>query len=530
MDQAITNIVIVGGGAAGWITAGLLAAEHNADKGKLAAVPKLNITLVESPDVPTIGVGEGTWPSMRNTLDKIGISETDFIRECDASFKQGSRFIGWQHDPSANDLPAPLSKNQYLHPFTLPHGHLELDLCAFWLAHSHEVTFANAVSSQEALTQLGLAPKTIATPDYHFQNNYGYHLDAGKFGQMLMRHCTTHLGINHYYDHVVAIHEHANGDIASIQCEKQGVIEGDLFVDCTGLASLLLGKHYQVPFLSQKSVLFNDSALAIQVPYTDPCSPIASCTHSTAQANGWIWDIGLPHRKGIGYVYSSEHTNDSQAEKTLRHYLGSDALISTNTDIRKLSINPGYHAKCWQNNCIAIGMAAGFIEPLEASALALIEWSASSLAQQLPSHRQVMDTIASRINNRYQQHWQQIIDFLKLHYVLSARKQDAYWRDHRDSKTIPDSLQAMLELWQYQVPSQLDISYKEALFPAASFQYVLYGMGFKTRLPTHTKPSQQQLAHKLFNENQQKIQNLSQVLPTNRQLLDKVRQFGFAKL
>ncbi|WP_445773336.1 tryptophan halogenase family protein [Shewanella sp.] len=527
MQKPITQIVIVGGGTAGWITAGLLAAEHNVDKGILAHSPKLNITLIESPDVATIGVGEGTWPSMRSTLSKIGIDENDFIRRCDASFKQGSRFIDWRFDTNTTQ------SNSYLHPFSLPHGHQELDLCPFWLPHSEQVSFAQAVCSQEVLSQLGLAPKTISTAQYHFQNNYGYHLNAGKFSQLLTEHCTQKLGVNHIYDHVERIINNEQGDIETLVTKQHGDISGQLFIDCTGVKSLLLGEHLQVPFLCQKSVLFNDSALAVQVPYDSPSSPIASCTHSTAQTNGWIWDIGLPTRKGVGYVYSSSHSNDNQAEQVLRDYLTANGTSNESFSMlepRKLNINPGYHAKCWQNNCIAIGMAAGFIEPLEASALALIEWTASTLAQQLPPNRQVMDTIAERVNLRYQQHWQQIIDFLKLHYVISQREADAYWRDHRDSSSIPERLQAQLDLWRYQAPSQHDISYKEALFPAASFQYVLYGMGFQTQWPQHVKPSMQQLAQRLFTDNQQRTQALSKSLPTNRALLDKVAQYGFPKL
>ncbi|WP_350431269.1 tryptophan halogenase family protein [Shewanella sp. H8] len=528
MQKPITQIVIVGGGTAGWITAGLLAAEHNVDKGVLAHDPKLTITLIESPDVATIGVGEGTWPSMRSTLSKIGIDENEFIRRCDASFKQGSRFINWRHD-SVNK-PSKTQSDSYLHPFSLPHGHQELDLCPFWLPHADQVSFAEAVSSQEVLTQLGLAPKAISSPQYHFQNNYGYHLNAGKFSQLLSEHCTQKLGVKHIRDHVCQIVNTDQGDIDKLITKEHGEISGQLFIDCTGAKSLLLGEHLQVPFLCQKSVLFNDSALAVQVPYVNEDSPIASCTHATAQPNGWIWDIGLPTRKGVGYVYSSSHTNDASAEQTLINYLGGDTASADKLQPRKLSFNPGYRAKCWQNNCIAIGMSAGFIEPLEASALALIEWTASSLAQQLPPNRQVMDTIAARVNQRYQLHWQQIIDFLKLHYVISKREVDGYWRDHRDNKSIPDSLQAQLELWRYQVPSQQDISYKEALFPAASFQYVLYGMGFNTQLPTHVKPSMQQLAQRLFNDNQQRTKALSNNLLSNRALLEKVAQYGFSKM
>ncbi|MCE9686498.1 tryptophan 7-halogenase [Shewanella sp. AS16] len=533
MQQAahtpIHKIVIVGGGSAGWLTAAILAAEHNVDRGQVAASPRLDITLIESPDVATIGVGEGTWPSMRNTLSKIGISETEFIRQCDASFKQGSRFIDWQQDGVLPGQP----QKQYLHPFSLPHGHQTLDLCPFWLPHRDSVSFADAVSSQDCLTQLGLAPKTIATPEYHFQNNYGYHLDAGKFSRMLMLHCTEKLGVTHVRDHVTHIQGLPNGDIDSLLTKENGLIHGDLFIDCSGVKSLLLGEHLQVPFLSQHSVLFNDRALAVQVPYADDLSPIASCTLSTAQPCGWIWDIGLSSRRGVGYVYSSSHCSDSDAEQSLFTYLGD---INPNVkghgaaEIRRLSIKPGYRARCWQNNCIAIGMAAGFIEPLEASALALVEWSANTLATQLPANRAVMDTIAARVNERYERHWLQIIDFLKLHYLVSRREADAYWRDHREANSVPARLDEYLALWRHQAPGPQDIGHREPLFPAASFQYVLYGMGFHTALPTHVKPSQQQLAQKLFSENQQRTRALSRNLPANRDLLDRVKQAGFAKI
>ena len=169
----------------------------------------------------------------------------------------------------------------------------------------------------------GRAPKQPQTPEYAGVANYGYHLDAGKFGVFLQRHCTDRLGVRHVPAHVVDIVPGAEGDIAALATREAGVIEGDLFVDCTGMASLLLGRHYGVPFVSQRDVLFNDRALAVQVPYPAPDTPIASQTTSTAQACGWIWDIGLPTRRGIGYVYSSAHCDDDAAERTLRAYLAS---------------------------------------------------------------------------------------------------------------------------------------------------------------------------------------------------------------
>ncbi|MDO6680241.1 MULTISPECIES: tryptophan halogenase family protein [unclassified Shewanella] len=541
MEQAINHIVIVGGGTAGWITAGILAAEHNADNGKLSPSPKLNITLIESPDVATIGVGEGTWPSMRTTLKKIGISETEFLISCDASFKQGSRFINWTHSLTENhsnnpnnspsNSPSNKSSDHYLHPFSLPMGTNEIDLCPYWLPHRDQVSFADAVGQQNQLSQLFLAPKQITTAEYQFQNNYGYHLNAGKFSQLLQKHCTEKLGVSHIRDHVTAIHKKDNGDIGYLATKHSGEIAADLFVDCTGVKSLLLGEQLEVPFICQKAVLFNDSALAVQVPYPEPETDIASCTHSTAQTNGWIWDIGLPTRRGVGHVYSSSHTTQAEAEQQLIDYLKPTAGLDVdNLNIRALSIAPGHRQVCWKNNCMAIGMASGFIEPLEASALALVEWSANTLAQQLPANRQVMDIVSARVNKRFQQHWQQIIEFLKLHYVLSKRSDSDYWHDHRESSTIPDSLQEQLQLWQTQPPSRHDIQHTDVLFPAASFQFVLYGMGFETQMPNQLKPSLQNRAQQLFADNIKRTQGLKQVLPSNRELLNKIQQYGLSRI
>jgi hypothetical protein len=306
-NDLIRRIVIVGGGSAGWLTAGLIAAEHR------AATPSgLQVTVIESPDVAPIGVGEGTWPSMRDTLRRIGVSESAFFRECDASFKQGSRFNRWC--TGAGD-------DYYFHPFVLPQGYGEANMPEHWLAQHPDVPFADLVSYQPHLCARGKAPKQAATPEFAAVANYGYHLDAGKFGLFLRKHCLENLGVRYVPDHVVGVNSAANGDIASLQTQRHGALEGDLFIDCTGMQSLLLGKHYDIDLVSQKHVLYNDSALAVQIPYPADNYPIASQTSSTAQSAGWIWDIGLPTRRGVGHVYSGAHIGDDQAEAELRAYI-----------------------------------------------------------------------------------------------------------------------------------------------------------------------------------------------------------------
>lgn len=512
----IKTIVVVGGGTAGWITAGRIAAEHH------CANPEspIKVILVESPNVPNIGVGEGTWPTMRNTLIKLGITETQFIRECDASFKQGAKFAKWM-DGSDNDF--------YYHPLVLPQGFNQTNLAPYWMEERKRSTqvpsFSQAVCFQEAICEQGLAPKSIRTPEFAAVANYAYHLNAGKFVELLHRHCTEKLGVQYISGDMVDVRKALNGDVAAIITQQAGEIEGDLFVDCTGFQSLLLGKVMQVPFIECNDVLFIDQALAVQVPYATENAPIASHTISTAQSAGWIWDIGLQSRKGIGYVYSSNHTSEEQAMDTLATYVGAEQFAQLS--VKKIPIKSGHRQQFWKNNVVAVGLSAGFLEPLEASALVLVELSAEMIAQQLPANRQVMNAISKRFNDTFSYRWQRIIDFLKLHYMLTKRTDSQFWIDNVAPETIPESLQELLDVWRYHSPYDHDFTSNNEVFPAASYQYVLYGMGFESDLSNRQHLMQQQtLAREHFMKNQQDIEKLLKSLPSNRELLNKISEFG----
>lgn len=513
----IQHIVIVGGGSAGWLTAGVLAAEHRAHTG-----PTLRITLLESPNIGPIGVGEGTWPTMRDTLRSIGVTETGFIRECDVSFKQGSKFQQWVSQRE---------DDRYFHPFVLPLGYSETNLVAGWLQRHPEVPFADLVSFQPHLCAHDKAPKQAGTPEYAAVANYAYHLDAGKFGLFLRKHCVELLGVHHVLDHVIGINTHDNGDIASVQTKENGAIAADLFVDCSGMQSLLLGQHYGVPFKSQQHVLFNDSALALQVPSQNDDSPIASQTVSTAQSNGWIWDIGLPTRRGIGHVYSSAHTSDEAAERELRAYIERTGGQQGMPSPRKLTFNPGYREKFWHRNCVAIGLSAGFIEPLEASALALVELSAAMLRDQMPVTRDSMDIVARRFNDAFTYRWERVIDFLKLHYVLTHRTDSDFWRDNARPASIPERLQEQLTLWRHQPPSRYDFPRVEEVFPSASYQYVLYGMGFRPDSSGATRRTDDaDRADGYFREAASLTSKMLAALPTNRALISHIKRHGLSKI
>lgn len=515
MTNFVTSVCIVGGGSAGWLTAALIAARH-----RNAGVGQLQVTLVESRQIGIVGVGEGTWPTMRNTLKKVGISETDFIRRCNASFKQGAKFAGWR-TASADDF--------YYHPLVLPEGFPTLDLAPYWNAQAaHDPgapSFSDAVCFQEALCERHLAPKLITSPEYGGVANYAYHLDAGRFADFMREHCVDVLGVRHVVDDVIEVTQAENGDIAAVVTRENGAIAADLFVDCSGFASLLLGQTLGVPFIDCNDVLFIDRALAVQVPYESDDAPIVSHTVSTGQRHGWIWDIGLQNRRGVGYVYSSAHAKGSAVEEELAAYVGPafDKLTP-----REITIRSGHRQTFWKNNCVAVGLAAGFLEPLEASALVLIELSADFIASMMPATRGAMDIVARRFNEMTRYRWDRIIEFLKLHYALTQRDDSDFWRDNRDPATIPQALQDQLELWRHAPPGEQDFASAHEMFPAASYQYVLYGMGFRTDPHFQARDLRDpHAARDAFDRNAAIKHKLTTTMPTNRDLLNKLAQYRF---
>lgn len=496
-EAAIQRVVIVGGGTAGWLAAATLAAR----------LPHLSITLIEAPDIPPIGVGEGTWPTMRETLRAIGIAESEFLAECSASLKQGSRFDGWVTGEPGDS---------YLHPFTPPPPGDLRALLAAWRAGRPEASFAEAMTPQAAVCAHDLAPRQRAMPDYAGALNYAYHLDAGAFARLLARHATEHLGVRHVVDQVVAIDGAQNDDVAAVRLRSGESLVGDLFLDCTGSAALLIGGHCRVGWIDRADASPNDRALAVQVPVL-PGSPIASQTVATAHEAGWLWDIALPNRRGIGCVYASPFLSDERAAAILRDYVrahipgaDADALAP-----RRLAFSAGHRESFWRGNVLAIGQAAGFIEPLEASAIVMVELSLRALVENFPASRAAMDIHARRFDALFRYRWDRIVDFLKLHYALS-RRAEPYWLAQREPGSFSAALADQLALWPDQPPSAWDLPQVDEVFSAASQAYVYYGMG--QAVPARGAPDSE--AATRLAEIHLRARTLAASLPTNRAYLD----------
>lgn len=514
MNRPTRTIVIVGGGTAGWLAANRIAAEL-----PQGVDDPFEVVLVESPDVPTIGVGEGTWPSMRATLQRIGVSEDAFIGACDASFKQGTCFLGWARGGPGD---------AYYHPFSLPAEYTRLNPARYWLVEGGETPFAELVTPQAAVIAAGRAPRQVDAPQYAFAVNYAYHLDAGKFAALLERNAVDRFGVRHVSANVTEVTRHADGDLAALRLDTGEMLPADLFVDCTGQRALLIDGAGGPPLASCRGTLFNDRALAVQVPHAGPTADIASVTRATATSAGWIWDIALGTRRGLGHVYSSAHADDETARATLQRYVRqtSPGVDPGSLAYRTIAFEPGYRPEPWTRNCVAVGLSAGFVEPLEASSLALVEQAAEALGRQLPRDRAIMDVVAGRFNARMRYHWERVVEFLKLHYAISDRD-GPYWRDHRTADSCPAALREKLTLWRQQPPWHDDAPRVDELFPSASYQYVLYGMGFRPRYTdARTAPYREmrRRADEVFHEVRESARRMTRLLPTNRQLLCAIAQ------
>lgn len=513
----IRKVIVVGGGTAGW-----LSACHLAKKLQSHLPEGVEVCLIESPDIPTIGVGEGTVPAIRRSLEYLGISETDFVRECDATFKQSIKFVDWVKSPGCHS-----GKNYYHHIFDYP-SIAPLDVTPYWLLdHQQNMSYADAVAFQGRLCDLGYGPKNMTHPEYMGATNYAYHLDAAKFALLLTRHATNRLGVRHILANVKAATLDEAGNIDRLITD-QGEFTADLFVDCSGFSSLLIGQTLEVDFINKQHQLFADNALAVQVPYDRADAPIPCHTLATAKEAGWIWDIGLFARRGTGYVYSSAHTSHERAEQVLREYLGP---IGESVSLRRIPMQVGYREKFWHKNCVAIGLSQGFVEPLEATGLLVYDATARMLADLFPATTLTMAITAEKFNQRVRYAWDKVIDFVKLHYCLSQRDDSDFWRDNRSEASLTTSLQERLQYWQQAVPSDYDFSSRMEIFNLENYLYVLYGMNFPTAIEAirYRYPHVQQ-ARQIIARNQQRLEQvIAESLP-HRELIRRIQLYGLQKI
>jgi tryptophan halogenase len=501
------RILIVGGGTAGWLTAAYLAKAL-----RLAERQHLEITVLESPDIGTVGVGEGTFPTIRSTLQFLGIDEAQFIRATSATLKQGIRFVDWAHAPGSG------APQQFFHPFEAPFYAEDVNLVPYWLLQDEATRppFAQAMTLQQRVAEAQRAPKRAGEAPYAAPLNYAYHFDAAKLARLLADRARQ-LGVAHVQGTVNQVQLDAAGAIAHLDTAEHGRFQADLYIDCSGFRAELIGQALRSEFKSVRGQLFADRALACKLPFDGP--DLESCTIATAHEAGWLWEIGLNGARGIGCVYSSAHIGDERAEDILRGYCG--AGRHEDLAIRSIPFAPGYREQQWVKNCVAVGLSAGFLEPLESTGLVLIEAAVGMIAEMLP-HSGPMEAPARRFNQLMTMRFDNIVNFLKLHYCLSQRP-EPFWRDNADPATIPERLAELLEQWKLRPPGRFDFVLDTETFAFFNYQYILYGMGFRTDLGAGRADfTQEAQAAKLFAKIQRFADRALVDLPSHAALIRQI--------
>jgi tryptophan halogenase len=517
----ITKVVIVGGGTAGWLSAAYLNRAFGA---------KVDITLVESSRIPRIGVGEATVPTLRTTFKFLGMQEEDWMPKCNAAFKSAVRFNDWRKPHAGTD------RHTYYHPFfTVPEPAVPIyeqpfhkrfgrgvSLAHFWtklrLAGDKRIreTFGDAGMALQTLCEQNKAPRPLPgsdAPDPGFR--YAYHFDAALIAQYL-RDLAVGRGVRHVVADVTSVGLDERGHIANIVTDTGGEITGDLFLDCTGFRGLLINQTLKEPFISAQEFLMCDSAVAL--PSSHHPSGMRPYTSANARPDGWIWEIPLYHREGSGYVYSSRTTTPEKAEQHLRDFLGPRALDDQANHIK---MRVGHNRRSWVNNCVAVGLSSCFVEPLESTTIALIEYQLALLVLHFPDS-DLDERRQYRYNELMTSAFEDLRDFIVMHYALSDRDDTEFWRAVREMP-LPDSLQT--KLVEYAESIIVPDGSQLRLFETRSLWAILSGMDFQfTKAPPAVDLMSDEAAWEMFEHIDKEREIYSAALPDQRTYLEAIHR------
>ena len=451
------EIVILGGGTAGWMAATALVS--------MLPRQRYSVTLVESDEIGIVGVGEATLPQMKNFNDLLGIDEAEMMRSTQATFKLGIDFVDWGFLGSS-----------YVHPFGI-HGppasglafhqrwHRALSEGREW--NIEDFSFAVAAARANRF-DFPAAGKTTINSTYA----YAYHFDASLYAAYLRR-IAEDRGVRRVEGKVRDVDQEAAGDIRALLLESGVRVEGDFFVDCSGFRSLLLAGKLGVEWDDWSQWLPCDRALPVP---TERCGDLTPYTRVTAMKAGWRWRIPLQHRTGNGYVFSSRFIDEEQARDELLASLDEPLLAEP----RLLKFQAGRRVRSWERNCVALGLSSGFLEPLESTSIYLIQIAIMHLLPLFPAGRSD-PTLIGEFNRRMDLEYDRIRDFLILHYHLNSRDDGELWRYCR-SMQVPESLTRKIEIFRH--CGQIE-DYRDGLFNAPSWLSVFLGQGL---MPEHHHP------------------------------------------
>ena len=474
-DLAVKSIVIVGGGTAGWLSATYL---------NRALGPSVKITLIESSDIPTIGVGEATIPSIVGTMKFLGLDEEDWMPKCNATFKTGIKFTNWMASKDGKE-------HYYWHPFSsreepmvnpydapyFPEIGQGFSLTHYWLKRhlqGNTEAFAYAANEGPTLCDLNKSPRFKDMPQYEIRS--AYHFDAGLVARYL-RDIGKERGIEHIVDHVARVAVDERNWVSGIHTAKGLVLEADLYLDCSGFRGLIINQALGEPHLNDNASLFCDSAVAMSATNNPKDEGIHPYTTSRAMSSGWIWDIPLYHRNGTGYVYSSRFQTPEAAEAELKGYLGKRGEGHA---AKHIKIRTGRTQRSWVNNCVALGLSSCFLEPLESTGIFFVEAQLAFLVTLFPDKR-MAPAMQEKYNESVRFCYEETRDFIVLHYCLSDRDDTPFWRAVKNETVIPDTLKDRLALFRESFPV-LNVD-RFAIFKNRNYACILAGMDAIPKTP-----------------------------------------------
>jgi len=443
----IKKVVIAGGGTAGWIVAAALSK-------KMKGV--LDVALVESEDIGTIGVGEATIPPIRVFHKLLNIDEQAFMKATSATFKLGIAFEGWKN-----------VGDEYIHSFGKTGRETWLaEFVHFWLK-AKEMNIAGDFG--DYCYELQAAKKNKFATDPQSDINYAYHLDAGRYARFL-RSFSEENGATRIEGKIISVNQHSSsGFIESLVLESGEKVEGDLFIDCTGFQGVLIEKTLHTGYEDWSHWLPCDSALAVQTESVGPAIPY---TRSIAHEAGWRWQIPLQHRVGNGLVYSSQHMSDDEAKAKLL----ADIEGKPVTDPRLIKYRTGRRRKVWNKNCVALGLSSGFIEPLESTSIHLFIMGVTRLMQLFPFGG-IEQSLVDEYNAQAIKELEMVRDFIVLHYKVNERSDGSFW-SHCRNMDIPESLARRIEVFKN---AALAFQHEGELFRVDSWTQVMLGQGLEPK-------------------------------------------------
>lgn len=414
----VNKIVIVGGGSSGWMTAAALC----------KTFPDMDVTLIESKDIKTIGVGESTLAEFNSFLGLLGLEDEDWMKACDATYKVSIAFTDFREKGSKFQYPFGLSAGPHV---SLGHdcwpAIRQLDPESSPLEKFAEFYNANTyLANENKLTE----NVDQAIPNFKFKYDTAYHFDSTKFGIYLRDSICKPLGVNHIIEEVSDVEQKENGDIKCVITESGQKFEADIFIDCSGFKSILLEQRMGGVFTSFNDTLLNDRALATKLNYDDPNVEMENVTNCTAIENGWVWNIPLWNRIGSGYVYSSKFVDRDQAEIEFRNHLRSVGKeIPEDAEILDINIKHGVMDRAWIGNVLGVGLSYGFVEPLESTGLLTTHENIYRFVRTLQRRDRVITSVDRTLLNGY---LNEILyatkSFLEMHYGLSGRDDTEYWK------------------------------------------------------------------------------------------------------